>query len=150
MDSRFLMTLELAVGTPQMVGATPHGTRRVTPLSGGSFEGPRLRGKVLSSGGADWQIVEPDGTLQLDIRLTLETDDGALVYVVASGVRHGPPDVLAALGRGEKVDPSTYYFRITLRFETAHPKYEFLNRMLAVATGDRRASGPIYSVYEIV
>jgi hypothetical protein len=65
------------------------------------------------------------------------------------GLRHGPPDVLAALARGEPVDPASYYFRTTPRFETAAPKYAFLNRMLAVATGDRRATGPIYTIHEI-
>jgi hypothetical protein len=66
------------------------------------------------------------------------------------GLRHGPPEVIAALGRGEAVDPATYYFRTTPRFETAHPKYAFLNRLLAVSTGDRRPEGPIYTIDELL
>jgi hypothetical protein len=66
------------------------------------------------------------------------------------GLRHGPPEVMTALSRGESVDPSSYYFRTTPRFETGHPKYAFLNRLLAVSSGDRRAEGPIYTIDEIL
>ena len=108
-----------------------------------------MRGRVLPGGG-DWTLLRGDGVLELDLRLTLETDDGALVYFTSFGLRHGPPDVIAALGRGENVDPSTYYFRTTPRFETGHPRYAFLNRLLAVSRGDRRPEGPIYSIDEIL
>ena len=91
-----------------------------------------------------------DGVLELDLRVTLETDDGALIHLASFGLRHGPPEVLAALARGETVDPATYYFRTTPRFETAHPKYAFLNRLLAVSTGDRRPAGPLYTIAEIL
>jgi len=77
-------------------------------------------------------------------------DDGALIYMTSFGLRHGPPEVIAALTRGESVDPSTYYFRTTPRFETGNPKYAFLNRLLAVSSGDRRAEGPIYTIDEIL
>jgi Protein of unknown function (DUF3237) len=149
MQSRLLMTLEVAVATPQKVGAVPHGTRVTAPIASGHFEGPRLRGKVLPGGG-DWTLLRGDGVLELDLRVTLETDDGALIHLASFGLRHGPPEVLAALARGETVDPATYYFRTTPRFETAHPKYAFLNRLLAVSTGDRRAAGPIYTIEEIL
>src|SRR5262249_5275282 len=121
MNTRLLMTLHVLVATPQNIGAVPHGTRRTAPLSGGSFEGPRLRGTVLSGGSTDWQLLRPDGVLEMDLRLTLRTDDGALISMRSFGLRHGPPDVIAAIGRGETVDPTTYYFRTTPRFETAHP-----------------------------
>ena len=87
---------------------------------------------------------------ELDLRVTLETDDGALISMQSFGLRHGPADVIAALGRGEAVDPATYYFRTTPRFETAHPSYAFLNRIVAVASGDRRADGPIYTIHEVL
>lgn len=148
MDFSQLMTLEVTVAAPQKLGNVPHGTRTIVPISSGSFEGPRLRGKVLPGGG-DWTLLRTDGVLELDLRLTLETDDGALIQMSSFGLRHGPPEVLAALARGEVVDPSSYYFRTTPRFETAHPKYAFLNRLLAVSTGNRRAEGPIYTVFEI-
>jgi Protein of unknown function (DUF3237) len=149
MDSRLLMTLQVAVGSLQKIGAVPYGTRVTAPIEGGRFEGPRLRGKVLPGGG-DWTLFRGDGVLELDLRVTLETDDGALIHMASFGLRHGPPEVIAALGRGEKVDPSTYYFRTTPRFETGHPKYAFLNRLLAASSGDRRAEGPIYTIYEVL
>jgi len=101
-------------------------------------------------GGGDWTLLRGDGVLELDLRLTLETDDGALIHMTSFGLRHGPPEVIAALARGARVDPSTYYFRTTPRFETGHPKYAFLNRLLAISSGDRRAEGPIYTIDEIL
>lgn len=149
MNSRLLMTLQVAVVGPQKIGAAPHGTRVIAPIASGQFEGPRLRGKVLPGSG-DWTLLRADGVLELDLRVTLETDDGALIQMRSFGLRHGPPDVIAAIGRGERVDPSTYYFRTTPRFDTGQPKYAFLNRLLAVATGDRRPEGPIYTIEEIL
>ena len=149
MDARLLMMLEVVVAGPQRVGAGPHGTRITAPITDGHFEGPRLRGRVLPGGG-DWTLLRADGVLELDLRVTLETDDGALIHMTSFGLRHGPADVIAALGRGESVDPSAYYFRTLPRFETGHPKYEFLNRLVAVASGDRRPQGPIYTVDEIL
>jgi hypothetical protein len=149
MDSRLLMTLEVAVLGAQRVGAVPLGNRLTAPIGGGHFEGPRLRGKVLPGGG-DWTLLRGDGVLELDLRLTLETDDGALIHMTSFGLRHGPPEVIAALARGANVEPSTYYFRTTPRFETAHPRYEFLNRLLAVSDGDRRVGGPVYTIYEVL
>ncbi len=149
MTSRLLMKLQVVVPPPQKLGAVPHGTRVIAPIASGTFEGPRLRGAV-SPGGCDWTLLRSDGVLELDLRLTLETDDGALIYLTSFGLRHGPADVLAALARGEPVDPSKYYFRTAARFETSAPRYAFLNRLLAVSSGDRRASGPIYTIEEVL
>ena len=149
MDARLLMMLQVVVTGPQKVGAGPHGTRITVPITEGHFEGPRLRGRVLPGGG-DWTLLRADGVLELDLRVTLETDDGALIHMTSMGIRHGPGEVIAALARGETVDPSTYYFRTLPRFETGHPKYGFLNRLLCVASGDRRPNGPIYTVDEIL
>jgi hypothetical protein len=148
MQARLLMTLQVTVASPQKIGAVPLGTRVTAPIAGGQFEGPRLRGRVL--GGGDWTLLRSDGVLELDLRVTLQTDDGALVHMTSFGLRHGPPEVLAALARGDRVDPSTYYFRTTPRFETADARYAFLNRMLTVSSGDRRADGPIYTIDEIL
>jgi hypothetical protein len=148
-NARLLMTLEVAVAPPIKIGAVPHGTRATAPITGGAFEGPRLRGRVLPGGG-DWTLLRADGVLELDLRVTLETDDGALIHMASFGLRHGPPDVLAALGRGESVDPARYYFRTSPRFETSAPAYAFLNRLLAVASGDRRPGGPIYAIHEVL
>jgi hypothetical protein len=149
MDSRLLMMLQVAVVGVQKIGAVPHGTRNIALVASGHFEGPRLRGKVLPGSG-DWTLLRGDGVLELDLRLTLETDDGALIHMSSFGLRHGPPDVMAAIARGERVEASTYYFRTTPRFETGHPKYAFLNRLLAVSSGDRRPEGPIYTIHEIL
>ena len=144
------MTLRVLVAAPQNLGAVPHGTRRTVPLNGGDFDGPRLRGTVLPGGSADWLLLRADGVLEMDLRVTLRTDDGALISMKSFGLRHGPPEIIAALGRGETVDPSTYYFRTMPRFETAHPGYSFLNRLIAVATGDRRPEGPVYTIHEVL
>src|SRR5258708_5124970 len=149
MVSRLLMTLQVVVPPPQKLGAVPHGTRLIAPIASGTFEGPRMRGKVLP-GGADWLLLRSDGVLELDLRITLETDDGALIFMTSLGLRHGPPEVLAALARGESVDPSKYYFRTAARFETSAPQYAFLNRLIAISSGDRRPNGPVYTFEEIL
>src|SRR5438067_11204337 len=111
MDSRLLMTLQVAVVGVQKIGAVPHGTRVTAPIASGHFEGPRLRGKVLAGGG-DWTLLRGDGVLELDLRLTLETDDGALIHMTSVGLRHGPPAGTAALPTGARVEPADPYFRI--------------------------------------
>jgi hypothetical protein len=150
MNTRLLMTMQVNVGTPQNIGAVPHGTRRTAPIGGGTFEGPRLRGTVLPGGSADWLLLRSDGVLELDLRCTLRTNDGALISMSSFGLRHGPPEVIAALGRGERVDASTYYFRTIPRLVTAHQAYAFLNRLVAVASGDRRPEGPLYTIHEVL
>jgi hypothetical protein len=144
------MVMHVNVGGLSTIGAVPYGTRRTAPLGGGTFEGPRLHGSILAGSSVDWQLLRSDGVLEMDLRCTLQTDDGALISMSSFGLRHGPPEVIAALGRGEVVDPSTYYFRTTPRFDTAHPSYAFLNRLIAVATGDRRPEGPIYTIHEVL
>src|SRR5213592_5105211 len=98
MDSRLLMMLQVFVSPPQKLGAVPHGTRIIAPITSGTFEGPRLRGRVLPGGG-DWLLLRSDVVLELDLRITLETDDRALIHMSFQGLRHGPADVIAALGR---------------------------------------------------
>jgi hypothetical protein len=149
MTSRLLMKLEVVVPPPQRIGAGPHGGRVIAPITSGTFEGPRLRGTVLPGGG-DWLLLPADGVLELDLRITLQTDDGALIHMRSFGLRHGPPDVLEALARGESVDPSLYYFRTTPTFETSALRYAFLNQLIAISSGDRRSSGPIDTIEEIL
>jgi hypothetical protein len=149
MNTRLLMMMHVTVATSLSIGAVPHGARRTAVLSGGMFDGPRLRGTILP-GSADWQLLRSDGVLEMDLRFTLLTDDGALISMTSFGLRHGPPEVIAAIGRGETVDPATYYFRTMPRFETAHAAYSFLNRIVAVASGDRRPEGPVYTIHEVL
>jgi len=133
MQSRSLIVLRLATAAIQEVGTTPHGRLSIFPIIGGSFEGERLRGRVLPGGG-DWVTTATDGTFELDLRATLETDDGALIHLTFTGAR----------------DDANGYFRTLPRFETASPKYAFLNRLLAVGIGEIRPDGPVHTIEEIL
>ena len=144
-----LMTLTLSVAGMQPVGATPNGHRRIGLVSGGRFEGAKLRGKVLP-GGTDWIIGRPDGSTTLDVRIVLETDDGAAIGMTYRGMRHGPAAVMEKLNAGEFVDPSQYYFRTAIGFETAAPRYDWLHRIIAIGTGSRPPEGPIYDIFEVL
>jgi Protein of unknown function (DUF3237) len=117
------------------------------PLSGGTFTGPELHGKLLPVASADWQTILPDGTALGDIRYTLQTDTGDLLYVQSRGVRHGSPDVLARLARGEDVEPSEYTFRTATRIETAALELDWLNKGIFISVGARRHGGVSYETY---
>ncbi len=143
-----LFRADITLGSPQELGEAPLGRRRINPITGGSFEGRRLSGRVLP-GGADWQIVRADGVAELDARYTLETSDGVLVYVRHEARRHGPPEVMRRLARGETVDPASYYMRGAMRFEAGRGGYDWLNRVLCVTTGERRAASVHLEVYEV-
>lgn len=140
--------MTVTLDPPVDVGLTPQGYRQIINITGGTFEGERMRGRVLNSG-ADWRLIHDDGSAFLDTRYALETDDGAVIYIQNAGFRHGPPEVLEALAQGDDVDPSRYYFRATPVFETAAKKYNWLNRTVFVATGARRASAVEMSVFEV-
>jgi hypothetical protein len=148
MTSRPLMTVRIAAGPAQKIGAVPKGIRSIVPVTGGDFAGPRLQGKILPGGG-DWLLLRPDGVLELDLRITLETDDRALIYMRFLGIRHGPPEVIAALGQGEAVDSAKYYFRTLPSFETSSEKYAFLNRIISVGIGEARPDGAIHRIAEV-
>ena len=132
-ESRPLMVLRLATAPTQDIGATQQGTLTIFPVVGGSFEGERLRGKVLAGGG-DWVTARSNGTFTLDLRVTLETDDGSLIHMTFTGVR----------------DDANHYFRTVPRFETAAPKYAFVNRLLAIGIGEIRPEGPVHTIEEIL
>src|SRR5438876_9068619 len=149
MTSRPLMTVRILAAPLQKFGAVPYGVRSFVPVTGGEFEGPRLRGKVLPGGG-DWLLLRSDGVLELDLRITLETDDHALIHMTFQGLRHGPPDAIAALGRGEIVDPASYYFRTVPRFEASSEKYAFLNPIITVGVGETRPDGAVHRIDEIL
>jgi hypothetical protein len=144
-----LFVLRLDIKPIVVVGATPGPFRRVGIIPGGTFDGDRLSGTVIE-GGSDWQDLYRDGTTRLDVRLVLKTRDDALIAVKYQGVRSGPPDELAAVDRGEDVDPSTYYFRTNPLFETAAPRYDWLNHIVCVGIGYRQAKGVIYSLFEVL
>jgi hypothetical protein len=139
--------LEATVGEPLDLGDTAQGRRRIVPLTGGTFAGPELNGKLLPGSSADWQIVLPDGTALGDIRYTLQTDTGDLLYVQSRGVRHGSADVLERLARGEDVDASEYIFRTSTQIETAAPAVVWLNEGVFISVGGRQPGAVIYETY---
>jgi len=143
-----LLRAEITLAPVQELGDSPLGRRRIIPITGGTFRGERLSGRVLP-GGADWQVIRSDGVAELDARYTLETDDQALIYVRNFGYRHGPADVIQRLAAGEPVDPALYYMRTTPRFETGAERYQWLNRIICVATGARRKAAVELDVYEV-
>jgi hypothetical protein len=149
-QTRPLFSMTLSVPSIVDLGATPLGQRKIAQVTGGTFQGERMRGTVHAGPGGDWLLLRNDGVLTLDVRLTLETDDHQLIYMAYKGMRHGPKDVMDRLNRGEVVDPKSYYFRSVPVFETSSEKYSWLNRMVAIGTGRREASGPIYDVHEVL
>lgn len=147
--SELLFTLTARVSDPVDIGTSASGHRRIFPIDGGDFEGPKLQGTVLP-GGSDWMVVDSDGVAHMDVRVALQTNDGERIYMSYRGLRHGPPAVMARLQRGEPVEPSEYYFRIAPSFETGSTKYSWLNRILAIGVGHRPPAGPVYYVHQIL
>jgi len=144
----FLMRLAVDVGEVVSMGAAPLGERRMVPILGGTFEGAGLGGVVLP--GTDWQIVRDDGVLDIDARYALREERGGLVRVVSQGYRHASSGILAALARGEDVDPAAYFFRTVMRFETGAPYLAWLNRTIAVATAERKARQVLLSAHRLL
>ncbi len=147
--SEFLFEVRAELEKPEQIGDTPHGDRQIYYLKGGEFEGPKLKGRVRPGGG-DWLAQRSDGVDELDVRATLETDDGALVYVSYRGLLHVPPEVAEKLGRGEAVDHGEYYFRTTPVFETAAAQYAWLNRVVAVGVGEFGDGWVAYTIHAIL
>jgi hypothetical protein len=145
-----LITLTLTVDFASMasIGQTPAGLRRIAPVSGGTFSGDRLNGTVLP-GGNDWVLNRADGVMVIDVRLTLKTDDGALIYLTYQGRFLAGPEAMARFAKGEVLDPEDYSLAITARFECGDPRYNWLNNVIAVGTGEQTRAGPIYSIFAI-
>jgi len=143
-----LFDLRAELADPLDFGITPVGHRRVIAIVGGQFHGERVSGEVLQ-GGADWQIIQPNGVATLDARYTLRSSAGALIQVTSLGMRHGPAPVMQRLMSGEAVDPNSYYFRTVLRLETGDESLEWMNRLIAVAAGIRTRSAVELEAYEV-
>lgn len=139
--------LAVDVGMPQSVGRDAAGERRCVPIAGGTVTG-KISGVVLA-GGADWQVLRPDGLADLDARYMLKLDGGAQVEVWSRGLRIGPSEVMAKLARGEPVDPSSYYMRTALRFETAAADLQWLVHRLHVGIGERTSDQVRLKVYSL-
>jgi len=130
------------------LGEAPTGERRYVPLSGGVVQGPELSGRIVS-GGVDWQVARRDGVLEIAAHYVIETEDGARVEVQSTGLRHGPPEVMARLAAGEPVEASEYFFRTLVRFTTGHPGWLHLNKVMAIARGQRQASRVLLDLYRL-
>lgn len=144
-----LCDLDVELGAPVELGEGPRGRRRIIPIVGGKVTGERLSGRILHLG-ADWQTIFDDGVAELDTRYSMETGDGAIIDIRNYGYRHGPRDVLAALARGDAVDPALYYMRTQPRFETGDSRYLWLNRMVCVGSGARLKDGVKISFFEVL
>ena len=149
MKLEYLLTYRADLKPPVEVGAGPFGSRMIFDVIGGSAEGPRLRGKLLASGG-DWLLVNANGTGYLDVRGTLETDDGARIYIQYHGVVEMNEKVMAASAKGEESAYGDTYFMTQPRFETGDPRYQWLNSIVAVAEGRILPNAVEYRVYQLV
>lgn len=148
LNSEFLMEVRADLSM-QIIGDTPYGHRRIYHITGGYVKGLNIEGEILPGGG-DWFLIRPDGTARLDVRLTVKTNDDALIYVTYQGILHHTPTLEKRLIAGETVDWQEYYFRIAPFFETASEKYGYLNHTLAVGVGEADFSGVTYSFYRIL
>ena len=146
--SEFRLRVSADLDAPRVLDDAPRGTRRIMQFVGGEFSGPRLKGQVLPGGG-DWVLQRRDGVAELDIRLTLRTDDGAMIYASCDGIFDITPEVRERIRKGEDVDPAEYYFRTAPRFETGAENYRWLNRLLAVGIGRRTATGMVTEIFAI-
>lgn len=140
--------IDVELGPIRDMGAGRGGQRRIIPIIGGKVSGPKINGRVLNVG-ADWQTIFGNGLAELDTRYALETDDGAVIEIINYGYRHGPEEVLAAVARGEEVDPNSYYMRTHARLETGDPRYDWVNKTLFVGTGARFKSAVKVAIYAL-
>jgi hypothetical protein len=147
--TEFVCDAVVDLAEPLMVGPTPHGTRIIVYLTGGSVKGPDISGEVLPGGG-DWLLMRPDGAGELDVRAAIRTDDGELIYAYYRGILDGPPDLIPKTMEGDEADPSTYYFRTAPVFETASEKYQSLNRGIFVGLGSIHQNQVRYKIYKIL
>jgi|SRR4249920_394189 len=136
------------VGTLVSLGAAKYGERRYVPLLGGTVAGPELNGQIVE-GGVDWQVNRGDGVLDIAAHYVIRADDGGLIEVQSDGMRHGPPDVMARLSRGDAVARDEYFFRTLMRFQSGAPAWTHLNRVMALAVGQREAKLVVLDVYRI-
>jgi len=147
-NTEFLFAIDLDFDI-DVLGETPYGIRRIARLNAGSFKGPRLNGTVLPGGGS-WALVRRDGVLDIEVRLLLETSDQQKIYMHWKALRHVPKDVLDRLHRNEAVDPDTYYFRATPYFETGSKKYDWMNRICAIASGSLAVNARALDVFQVL
>ena len=141
-----VFTLRAQLGAPIVLGRFGEGVRRIIPVAGGTFEGPEIQGRILPAG-ADYQLIHADGFTEIDARYALETDQGETIWVRNTGMRHGPPELIAKLNAGQPVDQSQIYFRTAPVFDTASPRLEWMRRSLFVCVGERYPNEVVIRFY---
>lgn len=149
LQSEWIMDVKADVAPPIEIEDGPMGTRRIIPIGGGSFEGPKLKGRVVP-GGADYQFIRKDDVVILEAKYLLETDDGVTIAVTNRGMRHAAPEVLRRLSAGEIVAPEEYYFRAAPEFEAPQGRHEWLNKSLFMSVGERYAAGVVIHIHRIL
>ncbi len=147
-EARLLYEAHVELDAPLDVGPTPHGVRRIVAITGGSLEGPSVRGTILR-GGADWLLVRPDGVVELDIRAAGRLEDGTILYATERGYLRAPPDAMERIAHGEPVEPGAYAFRVVVSYETASPRYAWLNGTIGYGIGTLRKGGLDLVVHEL-
>ncbi|MEO8717733.1 MAG: DUF3237 domain-containing protein [Burkholderiales bacterium] len=148
LKSTYVGELRIEVTGSYMLGAAPLGQRRLDRLDKGHFRGPKVQAEIVA-GGMDLLLGGADGALRPDVRIVLKLDDGETLLIQYRGVRHGPPEVMQRIAKGEQVAPSEYYLRTALLFETASKKYGWMNRIIGVGVGRREPGGVVYDVFEV-
>jgi hypothetical protein len=144
----FVCELKVLLDPALVVGNTPHGLRRIIPIIGGEVKGPQIKGEILR-GGADWQVVRPDGVAELEAHYQFKTDDGVIIYIKNTGLRVATPEVAARIGRGENVPASEYYFKATPQFEAPTGKYNWMNNAIFVCSGVKNPDHVLISVWKV-
>ena len=146
---QYFCELRVKLDPALVVGETAHGTRRIIPIIGGTVSGPTIKGEIIG-GGADWQVLRKDGVTELEAHYQFKTDDGVLIYIKNPGIRAATPEIAAKLAKGEKVDPSEYYFRAVPKFEAPLGKYREINNAIYVCTGERLPDAVLIKVYKVL
>jgi Protein of unknown function (DUF3237) len=141
------LTLDVDFAAMQSIGQTPAGLRRIAPVTGGTFEGERVKGTVLP--GADWVINRPDDVMVIDVRLTLKTADGALIYLTYQGRFLAAPEAMARFAKGALLAPADYSLAMVAKLECGDQRYAWLNNVIAVGTGEQTVAGPVYEIFEV-
>lgn len=145
----FVFEARVTIAPTVDMGETPHGRQRMIPITGGTVEGPNFKAEVLA-GGADWQILRPDGVSELTAQYVLRTEDGAQIAVINRAMRHAPPEINARLLANEKVDPKLVYFVGSPSFASASPKHDWLNKSIFVCTGERWPDGVKINFFRVL
>src|ERR1700722_1024077 len=149
LQTRYVFSLAILVGTPIVAGDIGHGVRRIIPILGGEVRGEGIKGTIFPCG-ADFQTIRPNGFTELEAKYAFELDDGAIVYIENIGIRFGPKELLDRIAKGEIVDPASIYFRSVPKYETGAEKYDWLMENLFIGVGARHPDRVEIDVHQVL